>query len=69
MADELKSLSLEQKQVMLTRLALENMARILTMPRPPKNDLSVEAQLIRDLILSVAEVAIANAREPIRTLH
>jgi hypothetical protein len=69
MADELKSLSLEQKQVMLTRLALENMARILTMPLPPKNDLSAEAQLIRDLILSAAEVAITNAREPIRTLQ
>ena len=50
-------------------LALENIARILTMPLPSPDDPSPEARLIRDLILSVAEVVIANSRTALGALH
>jgi hypothetical protein len=50
-------------------LALENIARILTMPLPSPDDLSPEARLIRDLILSVAEVVIAKSRTALGGLH
>jgi hypothetical protein len=39
------------------------------MPVRPKNDLSAEAQLARDLILSVAEVVIAYARLALGTMR
>jgi hypothetical protein len=57
------------EQPSLMELALENMARILTMPLPPANDTSPEARLIRDLILPVAEVVVAHSRVPFWTLH
>lgn len=49
--------------------ALDNMAAILTIPAPEPCDQTPEAQLVRALMLAVAEVPLAHARLALGTVH
>jgi hypothetical protein len=52
LTEELASL----QAAVLLNLAMDNMMRILAMPVPSPNDTSPEAQLVRALMLAVADV-------------
>jgi hypothetical protein len=54
---ELASLQAE----LALNLAMENAMRILSMPVPSPNDTSPEAQLVRALMLAVADVVLDHA--------
>ena len=47
----------------LARFALARMREVLTVQRPPADDLSTEAQSKHELLLLVAETAIGHARK------
>ena len=53
---------LVEQQAWLTGLALARMREILSLPLSPANDQLIEAQCQRELLLSAAQSALANAR-------
>ena len=56
------SLGLVERWDRLARFALARMREVLTIPLPPADDLSTEAQSKHELLLLVAETAIGHAR-------
>jgi hypothetical protein len=61
--NEWQWLGLVERWDWLARLALARMRELLTVPLPPADDLSTEAQSKRELLLLVAETAIGHARK------
>jgi hypothetical protein len=55
------------EEAMLMKRAQDAVAALLTLPVPSGQ--SSEAKFVRELMLVVAEVVLAHAREPFTTVH
>jgi hypothetical protein len=55
------------EEAMLMKRAQDAVAALLTLPLPSGQ--SPEAKFVRELMLAVAEVVLAHAREPAGTVH